>query len=59
MTVVATALSEDPRATHAVGEVVGHMLEVGGPRPDLLVVCVSDAHLAVLEDVNAAIHRLL
>lgn len=35
------------------------MLEVGGPRPDLLVVCVSDAHLAVLEDVNAAIHRLL
>lgn len=53
------ALSEHPLATHALGECVGHLLEVGGPRPDLLVVMSTAAHAGALEDIAAAARELL
>lgn len=59
MTIAGAALSEHPLATHAVGETVGHLLEVGGPRPDLVAVFATDAHRGVLEDVVGVVRRLL
>lgn len=59
MTIAGAALSEHPLATHAVGETVGHLLEVGGPRPDLVATFATDAHRGVLEDVAGAVRRLL
>ena len=55
----AAALSEHPLATHALGECVGHLLDAGGTRPDLLVVLSTAAHTGVLEDVTAAARQLL
>jgi small ligand-binding sensory domain FIST len=55
----AAALSEHPLATHATGEVVGELLErLGGP-PDLAVLFVTGPHVGALEDIAAAVHRLL
>ncbi len=59
MIVVGAALSEHPLATHAVGEVVGGILDAGGPRPDLMAVFVTEPHLGVLEDITAAVRHLL
>ncbi len=59
MTVVGAALSEHPLATHAVGETVGHLLDVGGPRPDLVALFATEAHLGVLEDIVGAVRQLL
>jgi small ligand-binding sensory domain FIST len=59
MTVVGVALSEHPLATHAVGETVGHLLDVGGTRPDLVAVFATEAHLGMLEDIVAAVRHLL
>lgn len=59
MTLVAAALSEHPLATQAVGEVVGHLLEVGGPRPDVLAVFVTEPFVGALEDVVGALRHLL
>ncbi|MHB1138151.1 MAG: FIST N-terminal domain-containing protein, partial [Microthrixaceae bacterium] len=55
----AAALSEHPLLTHAVGECVGHLLERGGPEPDLLVLCVTEPVAGALEDVQGATRRLL
>ena len=55
----AAALSEHPLATHAVGEVVGGVLEGLGDRPDLAVLFVGAAHTGAMEDIAAAVHRLL
>lgn len=55
----AAALSEHPLATHAVGEVVGQVLEALGPAPDLAVLFVTDAHAGALEDVAGAVRALL
>ncbi|UDY36412.1 FIST signal transduction protein [Dermatobacter hominis] len=59
MTVVGAALSEHPLATHAVGETVGHLLEVGGPRPDLVTLFATEPHLGALEDIVRAVRHLL
>lgn len=56
---VAAAMSEHPLATHAVGESVGHLLEKGGPRPDLVVLAVTGPYLGALEDISAAVRQLL
>jgi len=55
----AAALSEHPLLTHAVGECVGHLLERGGPAPDLVVLGVTEPVVGALEDVHAAVRRLL
>jgi small ligand-binding sensory domain FIST len=57
--VTAAALSEHPLATHAVGECVGHLLEAGGSRPDLLTVFVTAPQAGALEDIVRATRQLL
>ena len=57
--VVAAELSEHPLATHAVGECVGQLLEVGGTGPDLLTIFVTGPQLGALEDVVRATRELL
>ncbi len=55
----AVAISEHPLATHAVGECVGRILEIGGEAPDLLAVFTTQAQLGALEDVVRATRQLL
>ena len=55
----AAALSEHPLATHAVGESVGHLLEVGGPAPDLVSVFVTGPQAGALEDIVRTTRQLL
>lgn len=55
----AAAFSEHPLATHAVGEVVGQVVEAIGEAPDLAVVFVTGAFAGATEDVAAAVHSLL
>jgi small ligand-binding sensory domain FIST len=55
----AAAASEHPLATHAVGEVVGAVLDQVGPSPDLAVVFVSVAHAGALDDIANAVRALL
>jgi small ligand-binding sensory domain FIST len=53
------ALSEHPLATHAVGEVVGDVLETLGTGPDLAVLLVGASHAGALDDIAGAINTLL
>ena len=55
----AAAMSEHPIATQATGEVVGHVLEAIGDRPDLAVVFVTAPHAGVLEDVATTVREVL
>jgi small ligand-binding sensory domain FIST len=55
----ASALSEHPLPTHAVGEVVGTVLEVLGEEPELAVLFVSAGHTGALEDIASAVRMLL
>jgi len=55
----AAAVSEHPLATHATGEVVGEILEKLPEAPDLAVLFVTGPHVGVLEDIAAAVARLL
>ena len=55
----AAALSEHPLATHAVGECVGRLLDVGGPSPDLVVLFVTAPQIGALEDISPAVTELL
>lgn len=55
----AAALSEHPLATHAIGEVVGHVAEVVGEEPDVAVLFVTGPLTGVLEDMVNAVHALL
>lgn len=55
----ASALSVHPLATHAVGEVVGDVLERLGPEPDLVVLFAGAAHTGAMEDIAAAVRTLL
>ncbi len=55
----AAALSEHPLATHAVGEVVGEVLERLGAQPDLAVVFVTAPHAGALEDIAGAVRATL
>lgn len=59
MTLVAAALSEHPLAAHAVGEVAGHLLDVGGRRPDVLGVFLTEPFLGAVEDIAGALRHLL
>lgn len=53
------ASSEHPLATHAVGEVVGTVLERLGPEPDLVVVFVTGPFAGAMSDVASTIRELL
>jgi small ligand-binding sensory domain FIST len=55
----AAALSEHPLATHAVGECVGQLLDIGGPSPDLVVLFVTAPQVGALEDISPAVAGLL
>lgn len=55
----AAASSDHPLATHAVGEAVGRILESGGTGPDLVLLVAGVAHTGALEDIAAAVRRLL
>jgi small ligand-binding sensory domain FIST len=55
----AAALSEHPLATHAVGEVVGQVLERLGDEPDLAVLFVSADRTGAVDDIVESVRRLL
>lgn len=56
----ASALSEHPLASHAVGEVTGTLLEALAGEPiDLLVVFFHGSHIGAFEDISNALHELL
>lgn len=54
-----SALSEHPLSAPAVGEVVGRMLEIVGPEPDLAVVFVSVAHRGSFDEIVQAVRSML
>ncbi|CAN5834090.1 FIST C-terminal domain-containing protein [soil metagenome] len=55
----AAAVSEHPLATHALGEVVGQVIEELGEAPDLAVLFVTGAFAGATEDLAGAVGRLL
>jgi small ligand-binding sensory domain FIST len=55
----AAAISEHPLPTHAVGEVVGEILDAVGEAPSLAVLFVSSAHTGAMEDIAGAVRALL
>lgn len=55
----ASSVSQHPVASHAVGEVVGAVLEIVGDRPDLVVVTVTRPHAGALEDIVATVEAAL
>jgi len=55
----ADALSEHPLATHAVGEVVGEVLDRLGPAPDLAILFAGAAHTGAMDDIVRAVNELL
>ncbi|MEY2446696.1 MAG: hypothetical protein QOH79_172 [Acidimicrobiaceae bacterium] len=57
--VFAASMSEHPIATHATGEVIGHVLESIGDHPDLAVLFVTAPHTGALEDIASTVRELL
>lgn len=55
----AAASSEHPLATHAVGEVVGTVLERLGTSPDVVVVFVTGGFAGAMADVAGTVRELL
>lgn len=55
----ASALSEHPVASEAVGEVTGAVLEAVGERPDLVMVTVTRSHAGALEDIVGTVRSVL
>lgn len=55
----AASLSEHPLATHAVGEVVGAVVERLGRSPDLAMVFMTAAHAGAIEDIAGVVRELL
>lgn len=53
------ASSEHPLATHAVGEVVGQVLDRLGEEPDVAVLFVTGPFAGATEDIADAVRRLL
>lgn len=49
------AISEHPLATHAVGEVVGQVLDAVGPEPDLAVLFTTGGFGGAIEDIAATV----
>jgi small ligand-binding sensory domain FIST len=55
----ASALSEHPLTTAAIGEAAGQLLETLGPQPDLVALFVTPHHAGALEDAAAAVRAIL
>lgn len=55
----AAAMSQHPLATHAVGEVVGEVLDRLGDEPDAAIVFVTGPFAGAMEDIAAAIWAML
>lgn len=55
----AAAVSRHPLATHAVGEVVGQVLERVGDAPDLAALFVTGGFAGATDDIANAVHELL
>lgn len=55
----AAASSEHPLATHAVGEVVGQVLEALGPSPDVAVLFVTAGFAGATEDIARVVRQVL
>lgn len=55
----AAAMSQHPLATHAVGEVVGEVLDRLGGRPDAAVLFVTGPFAGAIEDIAATVRTLL
>ena len=53
------AVSEHPLATHAVGEVVGQVLEQVGPAPDVAVVFATGGFAGAMEDIASTVRATL
>lgn len=53
------AVSQHPVLAHAVGEVAGRVLEHLGPAPDLVVLFVGAESAGAIEEIVAALQRLL
>lgn len=59
MTRCTSALSVHPVAASATGEVAGAVLEALGAEPDLVVLFASTPHTGAIEDIAAAVRRIL
>ena len=55
----ASALSENPSAVGAVGEVSGLVLEEVGPAPDLAVLFVTPPHVDALDDIVGVVRSVV
>ncbi|MCU1370255.1 MAG: hypothetical protein JWO77_1449, partial [Ilumatobacteraceae bacterium] len=55
----AAAMSQHPLATHAVGEVVGEILDRLGDQPDAAIVFVTGPFAGAMEDIASTIRTLL
>lgn len=55
----AAAISEHPLATHAVGEVVGQVLDRLGAEPDVVVLFATAPFVGAFEDIAAAVRATL
>ena len=53
------AVSAHPAPEEAAGAVIGEVIEQAGPRPSVALLFVSGAHVAVLDDIAAAVRRTL
>jgi small ligand-binding sensory domain FIST len=59
MTRFAAAFSQHPVAAHAVGEVAGALIDDVGAAPDVVAIFVTAPHTGTLEDIAAALQKLL
>jgi len=55
----ASAISQHPIASQAIGEVSGAVLESIGDRPDLVLVTVTRPHAGALEDIVSTVSAVL
>lgn len=55
----AAAMSQHPLATHAVGEVVGEVLDQLGDQPDAAIVFVTGPFAGAMEDIASTVRALL
>src|SRR4051794_30074133 len=55
----AASLSEHPEVREATAEVVGHLLDVLGPEPDLVVLFVTGAHVRHVADIATTVQQVL
>lgn len=55
----AAAISQHPLVTHAVGEVIGEVLERVGPEPDVAALFATAGYAGAIDDLVATVHQTL